>query len=626
MEYHPPTNDRSDDLLAGIGESLKLFGGSTELLQKVLDNIQQAVFWKDRHLNYLGCNQQFAQRAGKSNPSEVIGMTDFDMPWDHDEAKFYRECDSRVMESGVAEIGIIESQVNADGELTWLQTNKVPLHDDYGKVIGILGTFHDITRLKQAEESLQRSNEELELRVEERTRELRFVAHHDGLTGLSNRIHFVQQLNFVLESADPEKIALMFIDVDNFKLYNDSDGHEAGDQLLTQVSAILQSVLGPRDMAGRFGGDEFLLLMRDLQDQEQPAEVCKELQRRFASEIKICDKIKPVTTSIGIVFCDIGDYQNSDDLLNDADLAMYHAKNCGKNNHCFLADQQRQSKDFQVNIQKDVLAGIDDRQFVLHYQPIIDLENQKLAGFEALVRWQHPQRGLVNPDRFIPIAERASVIVQLGRQVVEMVCQQLVCWKREFGALSSDLKIHVNLSPRELLEPNFVKSILETTQSFEVTPSSLCLEITESLLLEDSAKAIGLLRELRSLGFEIYLDDFGAGYSSLNYLDELPVDGLKIDRSFVDRLGTDNHNNAVVRMILALAKTLGVNVIAEGIETEFHIATLMEMECSRVQGYLFARPLRSEQAAEFLLEHCAADSIQISPTSRLSHFTTAASH
>jgi PAS domain S-box-containing protein len=250
-----PASKQNAELLDGIGESLRRFGNSQELLQKVLDTIPQTVFWKDVNLNYLGCNQLFAENAGKSCPAEVIGLSDFDLPRSYDEAVSYRTCDRRVMDSGIAEIGIVETQLTANGELRWLETNKSPLHNDAGEVIGVLGTYHDITRLKRAEEGLQRDNEELERRVEERTRELKFVAHHDGLTGLANRMYFVQQLDEVLEAKEKENIALLFIDLDDFKPVNDTQGHETGDKLLMLVAKILKSVLGPDDFAGRFGGD-----------------------------------------------------------------------------------------------------------------------------------------------------------------------------------------------------------------------------------------------------------------------------------------------------------------------------------------------------------------------------------
>ena len=592
----------SEQMLEGIGESLKRFGDSKELLQKVLDTIPQTVFWKDINLNYLGCNQLFAVLAGKSCPAELLGLDDFDLPWDRDEAEFYRACDRRVMESGQAEIGIIESQVNADGELTWLETNKVPLHNDGGEVIGILGTYHDITKLKRAEEILQRNNEELERRVDERTRELAFVAHHDGLTGLANRLHFVQLLNKVLNANEQEQIALMFIDLDNFKPINDKDGHEAGDELLKQFANGLRSLLGPLDFAGRFGGDEFLCLFRNVKSQEYLEKICEEIRRQLNSEIKINGKTTIATASIGMVLCDSSEYENSDDLVNDADLAMYAAKGKGKSRYQFFDPSMRDSAQNELNEEKHIATGIIKNQFVLHYQPILNLAKRELVGFEALVRWQHPTRGLLYPDRFISTAESSGVIVPLGEQIIEIACRQLANWCRNQSNLPREFRMNINLSPRQLFEPDFVQSLRYTLSRFDIEPDSICLEITESLLLKDSGQAIQLLREIREEGIHLSLDDFGTGYSSLNYLDDLPVDSLKIDRSFVSKLDPEVGDHAIIRMIIALAETLNIGVVAEGVENEQQLKLLESMNCQFVQGYFFSRPMPVQESTQYLAQ------------------------
>ena len=588
--------------LDGLGESLQRFGDSIELLQKVLDTIPQTVFWKDNDLNYLGCNQLFAQHAGRSRPAELIGLSDFDLPWNQEEAEFYRSCDRRVMESDKAEIGIVESQVNAEGKLTWLETNKVPLHNDAGEVIGILGTYHDITRLKEAEEVLQRNNEELERRVNERTRELKFVADHDVLTGLSSRRHFIQRLVHFLEGSSNENFALLFLDLDNFKPINDNDGHEAGDQLLIEVASILNSALGPKGFAGRLGGDEFLLLMRGLDSQDEAAQICNDVRQKLRRQVSVNGRRMVITASIGIVYGHAKNYSNCDDLINDSDLAMYAAKSQGKNNYCFFDESMRISASIKHNFEKQVIAGINNREFILHYQPIIDVVEGKVKSFEALVRWNHPERGLVFPIDFISVAESTGTIIQLGQLILESACMQLVKWKHQLGDAADELMVNINFSPRQLLEPNFTTDFFDTVDRFDVEPASLCLEITESLLLDNNQMAIGILNEVKRKGFKIYLDDFGTGYSSLNYLDELPVDALKIDRSFVDRFQANRQHNPVVQMILALADTLDVKAIAEGVENEFQLQVLQSMNCHLIQGYYFARPMLAEEATRYLFD------------------------
>ena len=589
-------------LLDGIGESLKRFGDSKDLLQKVLDTIPQTVFWKDTELNYLGCNQLFAEQAGKSCPADLIGLSDFDLAWTREDSELYRECDRRIMDNDEAAIGTIEPQINADGKMTWLATNKVPLHNDEGEVIGILGTYHDITRLKEAEEMLQRDNEELERRVAERTRELKFAANHDALTGLANRRHFNERLSSVIGETDtPSNIALLFLDLDDFKPINDNEGHEAGDQLLIQVASILNSSIGPNDFAGRIGGDEFLILMQGLESQCDATRLCNDIRTKLNNQIFINGRRVMITASMGIVFSESRDYLNCDDLINNADLAMYSAKGEGKNNHHFFEPSMRISAAPKETVEKQIITAINRQEFVLHYQPIIDLNEGRIQSFEALVRWQHPKRGLVSPADFISVAERTGTIVQLGQQVFESACQQLVQWKSQLDYEAKDLKVNINLSPRQLREPDFAAGLADTVARYNVEPSSLCLEVTETLLLDDSQAAIRVLREIKQLGFEIHLDDFGTGYSSLNYLEELPVDTLKIDRSFVSRFDSNRSENAVIEMIIALAKTLSLSVIAEGIENSLQADILRSMKCHLVQGYHYSKPLPVDEATEFLM-------------------------
>ena len=600
-------NSKDSEFVAGLGDSLNRFGGSTALLQKVLDTIPQCVFWKDKELNYLGCNKLFARAAGLSSPDKIVGLSDFDLPWEKEEAEFYRKCDRRVMESGNAEIGIAESQVNADGELTWLETNKAPLYNDAGEVIGVLGSYIDITRLKQAEETLQRNNEELERRVEERTREIKYVANHDKLTGLLNRGQFVQQLNEVIGIPEGENVALMFIDLDNFKPINDTQGHDAGDQLLVGVGEILKSILGPNDFAGRFGGDEFLVLMRDVNQRSEVDVVCEEILRRLNAEIEIKGNPIVVSASIGVVYCDSQDYQNCDSLLNNADLAMYAAKRQGKSRYCFFTSELRDAVDVENAIRSHIMSGIHQRQFVLHYQPIINFHDGKIRSFEALARWQHPERGLLFPSDFIPVAEATGLVVPLGHQIIETACQQLAEWDRTLGDAARDLKINVNFSPIQILESRFVDSICSVVESSGISPSRICIEISESLLVCNPEKAIQTLTKIKSFGFQLHLDDFGTGYSSLNYLDELPVDLLKIDRSFVQKLENEHNENAVVRMIIAMADALDVEVVAEGVENEIQIEMLKSMNCVLFQGNYFSKSMPADMVSQYICDYQAAN-------------------
>ena len=467
----------------------------------------------------------------------------------------------------------------------------------------MLGTYHDITRLKRAEEGLQRDNEELERRVQERTRELKFVALHDGLTGLANRMYFVQQIDEVLESKEEENIALMFIDLDDFKPVNDTQGHKTGDKLLALVAKVLKSVLGPNDFAGRFGGDEFLILFRGIDSKKTIFNTCDYIRQRLKSDIKVNGRTTAVTASIGTVFCEPTDYQSSDALINDADVAMYAAKARGKNHHRLFSEELRQAVSKVPKFEEQVINGIQNDQFLLHYQPIIDLVQGKLTGFESLIRWQHPAKGLLGPNDFIAEAESTGVIVELGQHIIEHGFRQLAQWKIDLQGLPEYFRLNINVSPRQLLNPDFYDLLLNSVAQHGLDACNICLEITESLLFKDADQAITLLRKIRKDGFHLALDDFGTGYSSLNYLDDLPVDSLKIDRSFVSKLESQSGDHAIIRMIIALAETLDIGVVAEGVETEQQLELLKSMNCKSVQGYLFAKPMSAESATLYLKQN-----------------------
>lgn len=599
-----PASDNRDSyaekILQSVAKTTPVFADPAELLQKVLDTIPQKVFWKDRDLVYLGCNQLFANDAGLASPQEIIGLTDFDLPWEKSEAEFYRDCDRRIMDGDCAEIGIEEPQLTANGERTWLATNKVPLHDDVGNVIGILGTYHDITKQKMAESALMQSNEELEKRVTERTQELQYLAQHDSLTGLINRSCFVNQLNDTIKNSGLDSFGLLFVDLDNFKPINDIYGHEAGDYVLTRVAEILSDEVDELDLVGRFGGDEFVVMLRSVGVEQQANEICDRIQERLSCEINLLGENLPVSASIGISFSDAANYSNADEMLRDADIAMYVAKAGGDVKFCIQDSETikrvRRSRAFEHEIQ----LGIINREFTLRYQPIINLQQGTLSNFEALVRWEHPQRGLVSPLEFIPVAEKVGLIFELGELILRDACTQMKYWWDRFPTCRDRLSVNVNISPLQLTRPNFVPLVMSILADTGLPAVGVNFEITESVLLRDSDEVIQILNQLRTAGIGVVLDDFGTGYSSLSYLDQLPIDTMKIDRSFVQKdpkVGSE----AIVRMILALAQTLDKSVVAEGVETAEQAVRLKEMQCEKVQGYFYSKPMKAEQATEYIV-------------------------
>ena len=591
----------AEEILAASSNAGNVFGDSAELLQKVLDTIPQRVFWKDRNMVYLGCNQLFANDAGLKCPEEIVGKTDFELPWDKSEAEFFRTCDKRIMETNKAEIEIVEPQLTASGQRTWLETNKVPLHDDTGLVIGILGTYHDITKQKIAERTLKQTNEELENRVRARTRELRFLAQHDSLTGLVNRSCFVEKLNKAID--EKERFALLFVDLDQFKPINDKEGHDAGDHVLKQVAQILLDEVGRNDVAGRFGGDEFVILLRGTTDEPTAREVCGRLQERFAVDVELHDRHQYVSASLGVLFSNPKVYTTADTMVRDADIAMYVAKESGIGKYCIYDDVILKQVKRKRQIENEILPGLRNREFSLHYQPIMNLSDQSLSGVEALVRWHHPQLGMVPPLDFIPIAERTGIIVDLGDFILQQACERMQIWSSDIPDCRESLSINVNFSSIQVAEPEFLSKFLSIVSDAGLSPRSIKLEITESVLLNDRKQTIEVLEQLRSEGFSIVLDDFGTGYSSLSYLDSLPINTVKIDRSFVQNIESPDGSQAIVRMILALAKTLEMSVVAEGVETQGQADRLLEMGCDQVQGYFYGKPMDAEAATRFIAQH-----------------------
>lgn len=571
---------------------------SAELLQLVMDTIPQKVFWKDFNSTYLGCNQLFAEDANLKSPDQIAGLTDFDLPWTEEEAKFYRLCDRRVMDRNQPEVGIVESQTMSNGEVTWLETNKVPLRDSSGKVIGMLGTYHDITKIKEAEQTLQRANEILEQRVENRTKELKHLAQHDSLTNLVNRSHFLVELNKAIESKTG--FALLFIDLDRFKTINDSLGHAIGDKLLVEASKVLARAVRACDTVGRFGGDEFTILLRDVKNEPQVIQCSTRIQKLLGESIFVDNAHIVVSASIGFVIDQDNKYKSANNLLRDADIAMYEAKRAGKACHRLFSAEMLQRVSEKMNLEKQIRTGLANGQFYTVFQPIVDFEAGKIQSLEALVRWKHPGRGVVTPFEFLPLAEETGLIVEIGELVLEQSCRQLKTWKHQFPFLTDHLSVGINLSASQLLCDDFPEFLTAVMDANQLEPKDVNIEITESMILEERDSVEHILNWLRKRGHKLMLDDFGTGYSSLSYLNRFPIDTLKIDKSFVQAIGDDGSSRAIVETVVGLAGLLKMDVIAEGVETEQQEQHLLDMNCFQMQGYKFAKPMTAEDCTRCL--------------------------
>ena len=428
--------------------------------------------------------------------------------------------------------------------------------------------------------------------------QLRNAGFRDPLTGLCNRAVFVERLGQRLAEFKRQKggngFAALYLDLDRFKVVNDSLGHMVGDELLTAVSRRLESCLRQGDVLARLGGDEFAILLNAIGDPQQANAVAFRIQKALGDPVSIGGREVFTSASIGIAF-GLAHYDNPDEIMRDADTAMYHAKSRGKARHeLFDADMHARTRD-RLGLENDLRHAIDSNDFEVHYQPIVLLSSRMCVGFESLVRWTRNGES-VSPATFIPMAEELGLIEPLGTWVLQQACRTFAEWQRQYPV---DY-ITVNVSSRQLMQQNFMLIVEQAVQAARLKPCDLRLEITETALMDSPASAAKLLNELREFGVKIYLDDFGTGYSSLSHLHKLPVDALKIDRSFVRTLALGSDRPAIVESILALARTLNTSVVAEGIESDDQARELVRLGCTHAQGYLFSRPL-SSRAAEQLL-------------------------
>ncbi|MCU1595168.1 MAG: diguanylate cyclase/phosphodiesterase with sensor(s) [Frankiales bacterium] len=454
--------------------------------------------------------------------------------------------------------------------------------DGAGTPTRMVGICWDITERKLMEEQLVRE------------------ALHDRLTGLPNRALLVDRLTHSLGAITRHSrpMGVMFIDVDRFKVINDSLGHDVGDEVLVEVARRLTAEIAPGDTVARFGGDEFVVLCQELAHAGHALSIAERLQNAVSSPITVNGSELVVTVSTGIALTSGTDDAPSS-LLRDADAAMYRAKQSGRARSVVFADEMRDEAMGRLDTEMQLRRAITEEQLRLHYQPLIDLRTGHLVGFEALVRWLHPTRGLVPPAEFIPIAEETGLVVPLGEWVLAEACRQLALWKARYPA-HSGLVMAVNLSGVQIVQPDVVARVADILTASGLDPACVALEITESVLMRDAEETMEVLRGLQGLGVRLHVDDFGTGFSSLSYLKRFPVDALKIDRSFVDGVGTDPEDGAIVQAILALASSLGMDTVAEGVETAGQLQALQELGCATAQGFLYSRPLPADELVSVL--------------------------
>jgi diguanylate cyclase (GGDEF)-like protein len=489
----------------------------------------------------------------------------------------------------------------------------------------VLARVKNQLALQSARAEISQLNQELEQRVNIRTAQLKTAnlklqqeiierqrvqkqliedALHDALTGLPNRALLMERIEFAIQHAKryPDYLyGLLFIDLDRFKAINDSLGHLMGDRLLITVANLLKECVRENDIVARLGGDEFVILLDGIQSLQDATRIGDRIQAKLSSPFNFDNQTVFTSASIGIVISS-PEYQHSAHLLRDADIAMYRAKEKGKARYQVFDRVMYDETLKIVNLENNLRLALERQEFVLHYQPIISLADNELVGFEALIRWQHPEKGFISPVEFIPIAEDTGLILAIGEWLLHEACQQMCRWQEQFPSLPqiNSLKMSVNVASQQLQEPEFIQKLDRVLEATGLDGRCLRLEITESVLIEPGGTIQDTLQQIRNRNIKLSIDDFGTGYSSLSYLSRFPIDNLKIDRSFVSRMTSDTENYEIVRTIITLAKTLGMDAISEGVENTQQLDRLKTLGCEFGQGYLFAKPL-NPRAVESML-------------------------
>ncbi|HJU54393.1 MAG TPA: EAL domain-containing protein [Pyrinomonadaceae bacterium] len=530
---------------------------------------------------WLQVNRSLCEMVGYSE-HELLGMS-----WESithaDDLSTVRTQVEQLLDGRIPTYQTEKRYIHKNGGEVWIFLSISLTRDLETKSTRLIFQTQDITDRKRAE------------------RQLLHDAFHDTLTGLPNRALFVDRLKQALARTrrlGPHQFAVLFLDLDRFKVINDSLGHIVGDQLLVGIARRLEACLRPGDTVARLGGDEFTILLEGVTDIGEAIRVAERVEKELSSPFNLMGHEVFTTVSIGIAPSTTG-YDSPAEILRDADTAMYRAKSLGKARHEIFDKTMHARAVSLMQLENDLRRAVERQEFLLYYQPIVSLETGEICGVEALMRWQHPEHGLIAPAAFIPVAEETGLILQMGQWGLREACRQLREWQRQF-AIGNAFQVSVNLSSKQFSQPDLIEQITCALRDTGLDPSGLRLEITESVVMENIESATDMLRQLRDLGVEASIDDFGTGYSSLSYLHRFPITILKIDRSFVSGMSNQTENVEIIRSIVMLARNLGMTVVAEGVETEEQVAQLRELGCKHAQGYLFSRPARAEDAAQFL--------------------------
>lgn len=553
-----------------------------------------------------------------SGALDMLGYTLSELTDRHITVITENNCDISGMDSGSKkELNLTKKS----GDLLPVLLTSSSLSDEWGEAYGNVFVFQDLTEIKQIQLELIKSHDDLERKVYERTKELntaneelrneiqsriemeqeiRKLAYYDQLTGLPNKKLFMNYLDKKIHEnlRNELTLAVMYLDLDSFKMINDTMGYAKGEELLKQVSERLLKALRISDTVARVSGDEFLILIQNNPDEKTIDVVASKLIKIFHKPFIVSGNEVHVTASIGVSIYPI-DGEDADTLVKNADIAMYRAKEKGKNKYEICTPLMRTSLVETMKFTNHLYRAVGRKEFMLHYQPQVDIKTGRIVGFEALIRWNHPEMGIIQPGKFIPIGEKTGLIIPISEWVLETACRQNKEWQEQCGIC---VPMSVNLSPKQLTDYNLVNVVSETLNKTGLEPCCLELEITESVLLEDIDIIRGTLSELSKMGVRISIDDFGTKYSSLNYLKQLPINRVKIDMSFVQGITINRKDEAIINAIIDLARKLGIDILAEGVETFQQMEFLRNADCNVIQGFYLYRPMEADRVFELLLK------------------------
>ncbi|WP_347332393.1 sensor domain-containing protein [Marinimicrobium locisalis] len=581
-----PLRNQNDEIigLVGIGRDIsrrreaELALRQSESRFRSLTELSSDWYWEQ---NERGEFTELTDPNGKSGfeDSEIVGRGIADLPHCEPLNGSWAELDAAQRER--EPFRELEMRCTSPGQTPrFLSLSGLPVFEDDGTFIGYRGVGQDITARRQSEERVH------------------FLATHDSLTELPNRFMFHELLEVAVKSAERHQrtMAVLFIDLDRFKNINDTLGHDAGDQLLQSIARRFTHGLRASDVVARLGGDEFVILLQDIHSEQDARLIAQKLIATAVEPVSILGQECRVTASIGICMYPT-DAEDGQNLMKNADIAMYRAKEEGKNTYQFYSPSLQARSLERLDMENHLRRAVDQNELFLHYQAKRDLKTGAVAGVEALVRWQHPVLGVVSPGDFIPLAEETGLIVLIGRWVLRTACEQSAQWQKQ-GLLP--VCISVNLSPRQFYDEHLISDIQQALDDSGLRPENLELEITESMVMQNTDRAIDILRGIKALGVRLAIDDFGVGYSSLAQIKRFPIDTLKVDGSFIRDIPANFEDKAITQAIIAMGKTLSLTVIAEGVETVEQESFLREHECDQSQGFYFSRPLVAEGFEELL--------------------------